>query len=268
MFDLSVAHLHDKVMTEGDTRLKNVLRRRSGVALWRQIAEEIRFGLAAGLVDAAGKLPGEMALAARFNVNRHTVRSALKSLADEGVVETRHGDGTYVISTPRIIYPLGRRTRFSDGVGAQARSKRGVLLESLTEEADRHLATALGVNVGAPLVRLQTLSEADGIPLALSSSWFDAVRFSEMAKIYRDCGSITESLRRQGVDDYVRRSTTVEARHASETETDRLGLSAGAIVLVTKAINTDRDGVPVEYSISQFPADRVSLTVQSDRDWF
>ena len=268
MFELWVADQRDKDVTKGDPGLKNVLRRRTGVALWRQIAEEIRFGLTAGLMDGTGKLPGEMALAKRFNVNRHTVRSALKSLADEGVVETRHGDGTYLIRAPRILYPLGRRTRFCDGIGDQTRSKRGVLLSSTREEADGSVAKALGVKIGAALIRLETVSEADGLALAMSTSWFDGARFAAMADIYRDCGSITESLRRQGVDDYVRQSTTIEARHATELEVNHLGLSAGAIVLVTKAINTDRDGVPIEYSISQFPADRVSLTVQSDRDWF
>ncbi len=54
--------------------------RSSGVALWRQIADDIRVAIGAGEFRETGKLPGEMALAERFGVNRHSVRAAIAAL--------------------------------------------------------------------------------------------------------------------------------------------------------------------------------------------
>lgn len=45
------------------------------------------------------KLPPERSLASTFGVSRNSVRTAIRTLADQGVLESRHGDGTYVCSS-------------------------------------------------------------------------------------------------------------------------------------------------------------------------
>ena len=54
-----------------------MVERQSGVALWRQIADRMRLAINNGDFDETGMMPPEMTLAARFGVNRHTVRSAM-----------------------------------------------------------------------------------------------------------------------------------------------------------------------------------------------
>lgn len=240
------------------------LRRRTGVALWRQIADEIRAAMSTGLADVNGRLPSEHSLAERFGVNRHTVRAAIKALADEGAVETRHGDGTYVRLQARIVYPLGLRTRFTEGVGAQARSKRGKLLKPAIIETDAAVAKQLELDPTADLLRMDITSQADGIALTTSTVWFEAARFKGIEGAYEKHGSITKSLRDHGVEDYFRKSTRVEARHATLEEADRLGLADGAVVLLTSAINATPDGTPIQYSLTVFAADRVSLHIESN----
>ena len=63
------------------------------------------------------KLPTEAALAARFGVNRHTVRHGLASLSDEGLVHARRGAGVFVAADV-TEYPIGRRVRFHQNVKA------------------------------------------------------------------------------------------------------------------------------------------------------
>ena len=63
----------------------NTLTRGQGVALWRQIADQIRQAISAGTLGADGKLPPEMVLSDRFGVNRHTLRSAIAALVQEGL---------------------------------------------------------------------------------------------------------------------------------------------------------------------------------------
>ena len=97
----------------------------SGVALWRLVADGIERGIAEGRFAAGEKLPGENEIAESYRVNRHTVRRALATLAERGLVRAERGSGTYV-EAPRIAYPLRSRTRFSEIVGAGGHEPRGV----------------------------------------------------------------------------------------------------------------------------------------------
>ena len=57
-----------------------------GIAMWRRIADAIRLDIVGGKLARGETLPGEMQLAERFAVNRHTVRRAIAALTAEGVL--------------------------------------------------------------------------------------------------------------------------------------------------------------------------------------
>ena len=237
------------------------MERGSGVALWRQIADRIRQGISDDSLANQGKLPPETELAERYGVNRHTVRGAIAALVQEGVLRAEQGRGTFVQEERRISYAVGRRTRFSANLEGQARETRGRLLGHETVAADARMGTALGLSPGAPVLRLDTLSEADGRPISRATSWFDAVRFADMATFFARTGSITAAFAQHGVADYLRRSTSVTARHADAAVLSDLALSPGAIVLVAVSVNEDTDGRPVQLSETLFAADRVELAI-------
>ncbi len=242
---------------------EGAVRRQNGVALWRQIADRIRSAIAAGDYDATGKVPPEMVLAAQFGVNRHTVRSALAALGQEGIVQAVQGRGTLILRKERLNFPITRRTRFTQGIGEQAREKEGLLLAASEEAATAELAGRLQLSAGSRLIRLETLRKADRRPVSRATAWFPADRFDGIAEAYRDSGSITAAFSEVGLPDYVRASTEITAVHADNDDLSVLELSPGAIVLVTRALNVDPDGVPVQYAVSRFPADAVQFTIEN-----
>ncbi len=237
------------------------MERRSGIALWRQIADQIRLGIASGNLGRDGRLPPEMALSERFGVNRHTVRAAIAALVQEGVLRAEQGRGTFIEMRRKLSYPIAKRTRFSTGLEGQVRERRSTLLIHALEPSEGRVAEALGLATGTPVLRMETLSEVDGRPLSRGTSWFDAGRFPGFEKAYADTQSITAAFRRYGIEDYVRRSTVVSARHADPADLDALGLAPGAIVLVTVAVNDDMQNQPIEFAETRFAADRVELSV-------
>ncbi len=250
-----------KKMADGGA---STLERRSGVAIWRQIADDIRHGIARGTFDEGGRLPPETALAERFGVNRHTVRSAIAALVHEGVLRSEQGRGTFIERRKRLSYPIGARTRFSDGLRDQTSARRGHLLDHAVEGANPRVAAALGLAEGAAVIRMETMSEADGRPVSRATSWFDAARFPGFAEAYAETGSITLAFKRFGVGDYFRKSTLVSARHADNADLDDLHLAPGAIVLVAVALNVDDAGTPVQFAETRFAADRVELSVATE----
>ena len=68
----------------------------SGVPLTGQIADQIRTQCASGALRPGDRLPSVRALAADLAVNQNTVLRVYERLTAEGLLERRHGDGTYV----------------------------------------------------------------------------------------------------------------------------------------------------------------------------
>src|ERR1700743_1860355 len=155
----------------------------SGVALWRHVADGIERGIADGTFAAGEKLPGETEIAGIYRVNRHTVRRALATLADGGLVRDERGSGTYV-EAPRLAYPLRSRTRFSEIVGAGGREPRRQMISDKEEPATRELARQLGLKTGASLIRIETLRFADRTPICTGTNWLSAERFADAGRIY------------------------------------------------------------------------------------
>jgi GntR family transcriptional regulator, phosphonate transport system regulatory protein len=237
------------------------VQRDSGIALWRQIADGIRQSISNGDHDTTMMLPPETALAVSFGVNRHTVRSALAALAEEGIVRPVQGIGTMIHRTRRLKLPLSRRTRFSEGVGSQAKGASATLLSWRFEEAGMEVAEALDVPTGTKCVVLETTHSADGKPISTATNWFDAERFSALPDMLRAAGTISGALAACGVADYERLTTEISAAHISKEDQKRLGLAPGAIVLETTAINAAIDGTPIQYSHSRLSASRSTLTI-------
>src|SRR5258707_14411037 len=203
----------------------------SGVALWRQVADGIERGIANGSFAAGEKLPGEIEIAETYRVNRHTVRRALATLAERGLVRAERGSGTYV-EAPKLAYPLRARTRFSEIVGAGGREPRGQLIGASEEPATRELARQLALKTGAPLIRIEALRLADRTPICVGTTWLAAERFPEAGRIYESARSMTKVLAHYGVRDYRRDSTPVTAAVVDPTDAAPPHLALGRPLLL------------------------------------
>lgn len=240
-----------------------VIDRKSGVAAWKQIADRISGAIAAGDYDETGMVPPETQLAERFGVNRHTVRNAMAALAEDGLLRRVPGRGTIIERRERLVYPVGRRTRFSEGLGGQAHELDMQLLSEESLGAPAAVASALGLATNSPVLRLKTLSHADGIPISLALHYFSQQRFAGIGREFSKHHSITRALAHFGIDDYVRMSTEVTARMATAEEAALLSLGANPIVLETEAINADPAGAPIQYSRTLFAAERMALRLDT-----
>ena len=73
-----------------------------------EIADRIRVLILDGTLPPDRPLPGERLLAARFGVSRGSIRDALRLLETIGLLETRHGQGTFPreLDVNRLVAPL------------------------------------------------------------------------------------------------------------------------------------------------------------------
>lgn len=241
-----------------------MLARGTGIAIWRQLAEILEAAITDGEWRPGERLPTEADLATRFAVNRHTVRQALADLASRGLVRAQQGSGTFV-EAPPLAYPIGRRTRFSDIVVAQAREPSGHLVSATREQPSRAVAEALGLEAGAEVIRVETVRTADGVPISWALSAFPADRFPDVAEIYAETASFTAAFRIAGVADYVRTFTRIGARIADAVDAERLEIAPGRPVIEIDCVNADLDGRPVQWARARFAGDRVRVLVGEEK---
>ena len=229
-------------------------------AVWTGIAAVLRSEIADGARRAGDRMPTEAALAARFGVNRHTVRRALAALAEEGLVRSRRGAGSFVAAAA-TDYPIGRRVRFHQAIEAAGRlpSKRIDLVE--TRAATAVEAAALGLTAGDAVHVSEGVSLADRQPVAIFASVFPASRLPGFPDALRDLTSVTAALRVCGVADYVRASTRITAALAGAAEAVRLEVRPGAPLILSESVNVDPSGEPIEFGRTRFAAERVVLTL-------
>src|SRR4051812_30129079 len=103
--------------------------------LWGSVSQALRAEIAAGSPPLGQLLPGEHELCARFGVSRHTIREALRELADQGLVHRKQGSGTRVVSAiPQGRYVQSMRT-----------------LEQLRQYASDTRLVLRGIDLAAPL---------------------------------------------------------------------------------------------------------------------
>ncbi|MFN3955078.1 MAG: phosphonate metabolism transcriptional regulator PhnF [Pararhodobacter sp.] len=229
-------------------------------AIWHSIAQSLAAEIAARQYLPGDKLPTEAALAARFGVNRHTVRQALADLAARGLVHARRGAGVFVTASP-AEYPLGRRVRFHQNILASGRMPARRILRQETRRGALPETAALLLPDGAMVHVVEGLSLADNLPIAHFCSIFPAAALPGFLPALAQSQSVTAALKACGVHDYTRASTRLTARRAEAFLARHLQLPEGAPVLHTESLNVDAAGNAVEYCESSFAGDRATLTV-------
>lgn len=235
-------------------------------AIWAEIASTLRAEIAAGHYRAGDRLPTESALAARFAVNRHTIRHALAALTEEGAIRTRQGAGAFVADAPLAEYPLGRRVRFHQNISATGRVPSRQIQQIATRHPDPEEAGALGLTPGQRVHVAEGVSLADAVPMAAFRSVFPADRLPDLPGQLQHHHSITAALAGAGVADYTRATTRLTAVAADALLALRLHLREGAPLLRSVSVNVDGTGAPVEFGITWFVGERVALTVQPEAD--
>lgn len=94
--------------------IKFLLDYSSGVPIYRQIIDQIRFGIASGQLKLGEQLPTVRALAVELKVNLNTVSKAYKELEIKNILETQQGSGTFINAIDLVILEKEREDKLKD----------------------------------------------------------------------------------------------------------------------------------------------------------
>jgi len=77
--------------------------RLSRATIAHQVRDDLREQIKSGALSAGTKVPSEAECCDIYGVSRATVREAYRLLEQEGLIETRHGSGRYVLHGANVI---------------------------------------------------------------------------------------------------------------------------------------------------------------------
>ncbi len=237
------------------------MERNTGIALWRQISQAIETEISSGEFAPGSRLPTEAQLAQRFGVNRHTLRRAMSSLQDRGLIRVEQGRGTFV-QDDVIDYLVDQRTRFSENVKKLGRVPGARLVRGEQMPADGRVARGLDLRPGELVVLLDLVHAVDSRPLSITAHYFPARQFEGLVEAYRQTGSITQALKQFGVEDYFRKQTRVTACLPSVSDARHLNMPRSHPIVVAESINVDASGRPIEFGVARCAGQRMQFVFE------
>jgi GntR family transcriptional regulator len=230
--------------------------RKTGQTRYRAIELYLRT-----LVEGAGPgdpLPSEAELCERFSVSRMTVRQALQELTNDGLVERRRGQGTFVAHRPVHRHP-GVFLSFTEEMNRRGMQATSRLLSAGLDDPRRSETLDLGLAPDSQVVRVVRVRLADGVPVALE----DAALVPELGWVLGEDlggGSLHGALAGRGTV-ATRATGTITARLARASETELLDLTPQSALLVEVRILFDQEGQVFERTETRYVADRYVIDV-------
>ncbi|MCF4123002.1 GntR family transcriptional regulator [Antribacter sp. KLBMP9083] len=208
-----------------------------------QIAADLREEILRGDLAPGAQLPSTAQLMARFDAANATIQRALKSLKDEGFLDSRVGKGVYIRGHRPLVIDVGAYLP-PDG------KVRYDLLDVTTLTPPTDVATALNLDPTGQAVRRRRILYLDKQPVELSISYYaaDLATGTPLARAGKIPGGAPQVLADLGAPQraFVDR---ISARPPTREEITVLDLPAGVPVLRQfRTVLTDDDR-PVEVSV-------------------
>lgn len=234
------------------------LDRGSPVPLYHQLAQQLEAAIEQGVLAPGNLLGNEVDLSVRLGLSRPTVRQAIQSLVDKGLLVRRRGVGTQVVHS-QVRRPLELSSLYDD-LEAAGQGPTTEVVRNETVPAPTDVAAALGLAEGGEVVLLERLRRTHGQPVALLCNYLpsgllglDSTRL-ESTGLYR-------MMRSAGITLHSAHQT-VGARSATAQEAGLLDEKEGAALLTMQRTAYDDTGRPVEYGTHVYRASRYSFDFQ------
>ena len=234
------------------------LDRGSPVPLYHQLAQQLEAAIGHGVLAPGNLLGNEVDLSVRLGLSRPTVRQAIQSLVDKGLLVRRRGVGTQVVHS-QVRRPLELSSLYDDlETAGQAPTTEVVRNEVVPASCD--VAAALGVPEGGEVTVLDRLRRTHGRPVALLRNHLP-VSLLDLDGTRLESTGLYRMMRSAGITLHSARQT-IGARAATAREASRLDERDGAALLTMQRTAYDDTGRPVEYGTHIYRASLYTFDFQ------
>jgi len=245
-------------------------------SMYKQIADDLRQTIESGELAHGAQIPTELELRDQYDASRNTVRDAIKLLITRGLVETRPGQGTFVVTkiVPYVTILTGEADASAGDGDIYKQEVAATLRKPFTtdprveiQQASGVVADGLEVSSGTTVVSRHQQRFIDDIPFSLQTSFYPISLVERGATKLIQAPDIPEGavayLRNNIRLDQVgyRDKVTVRAPDADETGFFKLPDDGRVAVFEVRRTAFDQDGQPFRLTVSVYPTDRNQFTI-------
>mgnify|MGYP003384257641 FL=1 len=224
--------------------------------LYVQLQSRVRNAIHEGILQAGQFLPPEREIGQRMDVSRVTVRRAIDTLVQEGLLVQRQGAGTFVAK--RLEQPLNFLKSYTEIMAEQGKRPGTRWIDRSMGIATTEEVTALKLEEGDEVVRFNRLRLADEQPMALELA---TVPRSFIDNPFTVEDSLYDVLRQQGA----RPVKAVQRLRAITIDAERAGhldVPTDSATLYIERLGMLADDTPVEFTRSYFPGDSYDFVTE------
>lgn len=232
--------------------------------LVERVAAALREQITSGKLKAGSRFVNEVDLARRLEISRPTLREAIRILAREGLVDIKHGVGTFVADEHRLIWGrLDAMRSFTDLIRSFGGVPGDRHVEVTRIPAADDVAEMLGISPGTPVGMISRVRLIDGTPLAIAKEYVMLPKADEdFARLKTFTGgSLYNFLRQSYGVTLARSSVVIAAVTADAARAKLLKIRKGTPLLLLREPHYDSAGKPVLYAVNYHHSDLMHFTL-------
>lgn len=240
------------------------LDRRSFKPIYFQLAELMQNLIEDGQLKPGSQIPSERELMEQFSISRNTVRMAIDSLEKDGLVYRVPTKGTFV-APGKMQFGLFSLKSFSEDIRRRGMAPTSRILDFTLITPSPRISQALRLGPEQPVYRLERLQLADGIPLALNTSYIPQHICPSLHREELEGASLYEVFEEKYGLLIWRAERVIEPVIARDYESGMLQIRQGSSLLLVEGTTYLVEDRPFEYSKIIFRSDRFQFTIHSLR---
>lgn len=227
--------------------------------LYVQLMDELEASIRNGVYKPGDKIMTEAEMAREYGVSLITVRKAVGSLMEKGLVVRKQGKGTFVTKPKysRNMKKLQSFTEMCEQMGVKPGAR---VLENRLIAADKKVADRLGIEPGSNVVYISRLRLADDEPVQVEKSYFP-LKYAFLLEEDLNNGSMFECLKEKAGAKVASSEKMIELCRATAEEAALMDVKKGDYLLFVKSTAYDENGEPMYAGIQLINGDRFSLYV-------
>lgn len=227
--------------------------------IYIQIHNDIKRSIESGKWKIGDRIPSERELAVDFGVSRMTLRQAVQTLVDEGILERHVGSGTYV-ARQKVQEKMSGVTSFTELTKAQGKTPSSKTISYHVATPSLSELEKLKLGEKELVLRMERIRYADETPICFEVATVP----QELVKSYNKdqvTSSLYHVLEESGYA-IGHAEQTVSAMLASEKIADYLEIRRGDAILRLRQITNLSNGQPFEYVRTQYAGDRFEFYLE------
>jgi GntR family transcriptional regulator len=229
--------------------------------LYAQVENVIIDRISDGSLPPGTRLPSEDDLVQEYAVSRTTIRAAIQSLVQRGLVEIRRGKGTFV-TQPKITQELTELTGFVEDMQALGRHAKAKVLDQRVVAANQVVARQLALSQGTPVVRIQRVRLADAIPLSFDETYLPKPLGEKVMADNLETEPIFSLLEQKYRTPLVEAEYRLEAVCADSTVATALCIDPGSPIFLIERTSYSIGHRPVDYEKLHYRGDQIRFVTR------